>query len=93
MNIGFGSLVPWWRVTAILAPTGSAAKRLRDEARKAGRLCDATFGRRTRSQVLTDANQVILAAVAPETLWPRLQAAREKDLASKSKGEVEAGSY
>jgi hypothetical protein len=73
VNIGFDNQVPHWRVAAILIPSRSAGKRLRDEAGKAGRLLDATGGRKTRSLVITDANQVICSAVAPETLMARLQ--------------------
>lgn len=78
MNIGFDNQVPYWRVAAVLAPKGCAAKRLREEAYRAGRLMDATCGRRTRSLVVTDANQVILSMVVPETLMARLEEARRK---------------
>ena len=78
MNIGFDNQVPYWRVAAILAAKGSAAKRLREEACRAGRLMDATCGRRTRSLVVTDANQVILSMVVPETLMGRMEEARRK---------------
>ena len=74
MHIGFDNHVPYWRVAAILAYGRSRGNlRLRDEAREAGRLMDATGGRKTRSLVVTDANQVILSAVAPETLRDRLE--------------------
>jgi regulator of extracellular matrix RemA (YlzA/DUF370 family) len=83
LNIGFDNRVAPWRVTAILAPKGAAIKRLRQEAGKEGRLLDVTQGRPTRSLVVTDANQVILSAVAPETLMPRLIEARDRDRARK----------
>ena len=76
MHVGFGNYVPHWKVAAILVPGRSASKRLRDRAAVEGRLHDARFGRRTRSLVLTDANQVVLSAVAPETLMERLEKAR-----------------
>lgn len=79
MNIGFDNQVPWWRITAIRSPKGAAAKREREEAYRAGRLMDATCGRRTRSLVVTDANQVILSMVVPETLMGRLEEARNKE--------------
>jgi regulator of extracellular matrix RemA (YlzA/DUF370 family) len=78
MNIGFDNQVPWWRVAAIRSSKGAAAKRERDEAYQSGRLMDATCGRRTRSLVVTDAHQVILSMVVPETLMARLEAARKK---------------
>jgi extracellular matrix regulatory protein A len=77
MHIGFDNQVPHWKVAAILVPRGSAGKRLRAEALAAGRLLDATAGRKTRSMVITDASQVILSAVNPETLRERLEKARE----------------
>jgi regulator of extracellular matrix RemA (YlzA/DUF370 family) len=79
MHVGYENRVPWWRVTAILVPNTGPGKRLRQEAKAAGRLLDATSGRRTRSMIITDAHQVILVAVTPETLMPRLMEAREKD--------------
>lgn len=42
------------------------------EARDAGRLIDATYGRRTRAVVITDSDHVILSAVQPETVAHRL---------------------
>ena len=46
-------------------------KRLREDARAAGRLIDATQGRKTRSILITDSNHVILSAIQPETLSQR----------------------
>jgi len=72
MNIGFDSKVPWWKVEAILASLGSAAKKQRDKAREAGKLADATRNRPWRSQILTTGGCVVLSAVSPETLMARL---------------------
>ena len=80
MMIGFDNHVPHWRVAAILMPGRTAAKRLRDRAEAEGRLMDARHGRRTRSLVVTDANQVVLSAVAPETLRERLEKARQGEV-------------
>lgn len=78
MQIGFQNYVPWWRVTAILAPGGLAMKRLRDESYKKGFLVDASHNRRTRAIIVTDSKHVILSGVAVETLQGRLTAARLK---------------
>ena len=88
MHIGFDNHVPWWRVAAILAAKGAAAKRLREDAYRAGRLLDATQGRRTRSLVITDTGQVVLSIVVPETLLPRLQAARDRERQNEERGYV-----
>ena len=47
INIGFGNVVSASRVIAIVTPGSSPMKRLREEAKKRGKLVDATEGRRT----------------------------------------------
>jgi regulator of extracellular matrix RemA (YlzA/DUF370 family) len=49
-------------------------KRLREQARQAGRLLDATQGRRTRSIVITDSGHVLLSAIQPDTMSQRYEA-------------------
>ncbi len=71
VNIGFGNVVSVSRVIAIVTPGSAPMKRLRDEARKRGKLVDATEGRRTRSIIVTDSDHVILSALQPETITQR----------------------
>ncbi len=71
VNIGFGNVVMASRIMAVIQPTSAPIKRLKDEAREAGRLVDATQGRRTRSIIITDSNHVILSAVQVETITQR----------------------
>ncbi len=73
MNAGFGNMVAVDKVVAVISPNSAPAKRLKDEARDGGRLVDITQGRRTRSIIITTANQVILSAVQVETLAARFQ--------------------
>ncbi|MDY3868482.1 MAG: DUF370 domain-containing protein, partial [Pyramidobacter sp.] len=47
-------------------------KRLKEEAREAGRLIDATKGRKTRAIIVTDSNHVLLSAIQPETIVNRV---------------------
>lgn len=75
LNIGYGNMVAASRVVAILTPGSAPMKRLRDEARKASRLIDATQGKRTRSIIVTDSNHVILSAFMAETIAQRLATA------------------
>lgn len=72
VNIGYGNLVTAVRVIAIISPSSSPMRRLREEAAKRGKLLDATEGRRTRSIVVTDSDHVILSAITPETIATRL---------------------
>jgi len=83
LNIGFGNSVVSGRVVAIVSPTSSPMKRLRDEAKDERRLVDATQGRRTRSIVITDSNHVVLSAVQAETIAQRFnQDALGKELSA-----------
>jgi regulator of extracellular matrix RemA (YlzA/DUF370 family) len=72
INIGFGNVVVAERVVAVILPSSSPSRRLKDDAREGGRLVDATQGRRTRSIIVTDSNHVILSAVQVETVTQRL---------------------
>lgn len=71
INIGFGNVVSASRVIAIVTPGSSPMKRLREEAKKRGKLVDATEGRRTRSIIITDSDHVILSALQAETITQR----------------------
>lgn len=73
LNLGFGNVVRADRVVAIVTPSSAPMRRLRDEARVAGKLVDATQGRRTRAIVITDSDHVILSAIQAETVAHRLQ--------------------
>ncbi len=62
VNIGFGNIVSADRLIAIVSPESAPIKRIVQEAREAGRLIDATCGRRTRAVVITDSDHVIPAS-------------------------------
>ncbi|NWF51520.1 MAG: DUF370 domain-containing protein [Nitrospirae bacterium] len=71
VNIGFGNVVASSKVVAIVTPGSSPMRRLREEAKKRGKLIDATEGRRTRSIIVTDSDHVILSALQAETITQR----------------------
>jgi len=72
LNIGFSNSVIASRIVAVVNPTSSPMKRLRDDARDRGQLIDATQGRKTRSIIITDSSHVILSAIQTETIVNRL---------------------
>ena len=72
INIGFGNIASANRLVAIVSPESAPIKRIISEARAAGRLIDATYGRRTRAVVIMDSDHVILSAVQPETVENRI---------------------
>ena len=72
INIGFGTLVSASRIIAIVSPESAPIKRMVQEARDAGVLIDATYGRRTRAVLVMDNDHVILSAILPDTISNRL---------------------
>jgi len=73
LNIGFGNTVVAERVVAIVAPTSSPMKRLKDEAREQRQLVDVTQGRRTRAIIIMDSNHIVLSAIQFETIAQRFE--------------------
>ena len=80
INIGFGNIVSATRIVAIVSPESAPIKRIIQEARDAGRLIDATYGRRTRAVIIADSDHVILSAVQPETVAHRVIENDDADL-------------
>ncbi|MBZ0160544.1 MAG: DUF370 domain-containing protein [bacterium] len=74
LNVGFGNMVAIARIIAIVDPGSAPMKRLKDEAKQAGKLVDATNGRRTRSIIVTDSDHVVLSAIQTETITQRFEA-------------------
>ncbi|HXK73172.1 MAG TPA: DUF370 domain-containing protein [Clostridia bacterium] len=72
LNIGFGNMVSMERIVAVLSPESAPVKRIIQEARDTSLLIDATYGRRTRSVIITDSEHIILSPLQPETLERRL---------------------
>lgn len=91
LSLGYGNAVPARRVVAILNPHSAPAKRLREEARQARRLVDATQGRRTRSIIITDSGHVVLSAVQTETMCQRFEQTRfdEQSISLEDEEEVQ----
>lgn len=79
LNIGFGHTVISSRIIAIVSPKSAPIKRLKEEAKKGGKLVDATSGRQTRAVVVTDSGHVVLSAVMPSTLLARLEYREEEE--------------
>ncbi len=77
VNIGFGNVVASSKVVAIVTPGSAPIKRMREEAKKEGKLVDATQGRRTRSIIITDSNHIILSALQAETITQRFIEGKE----------------
>lgn len=79
INIGFGNLVAASKVVAIVSPGSEPMKRLRHDAREAGRLIDATAGRRARSIIVTQSGHVILSSLHTETIATKFNGDKAAD--------------
>jgi extracellular matrix regulatory protein A len=84
LNVGFGHTVISSRIIAIVSPKSAPIKRLKEEAKKGGKLVDATSGRQTRAVVVTDSGHVVLSAVMPSTLLARLEYREEEEEVDRS---------
>ena len=62
LNIGFGSMISADRVIAALSPDSAPVKRMVSKAKTDKVLIDATFGRKTKTVIITDTNQIIICA-------------------------------
>ena len=69
LNIGFGSMISADRVVAALAPDSAPVKRMVSKAKADKVLIDATFGRKTKTIIITDTNQIIICAFSAERIF------------------------
>lgn len=72
INIGFGSFISADRLVSVLSPDSAPIKRMVQDARERGSLIDASYGRKTRSILVTDGGYIILSALNSETVAERL---------------------
>ena len=73
INIGFNNMVMDIRIIAVINPDSAPSKRLKEEANLHNRLIDATWGRKTKTLIITDSNHVIMSAINPETISARIE--------------------
>ncbi len=73
VNIGFGNLINAERVVSILSPESAPVKRIIQNGKENGTLIDATHGRKTKSVIITDSDNVVLSYVDPETIQKRFK--------------------
>ncbi|HJN92652.1 MAG TPA: DUF370 domain-containing protein [Dehalococcoidia bacterium] len=74
VHIGFGNVLAVNRVVAIVSPNSAPTKRLIQESKTAGRVIDMTSGRRTKAVLVMDTGNIVLAAIAPDTITRRVGA-------------------
>ena len=68
LDIGYGNLVSSDRIIAVIYPSSAPAKRFIKSGAAAGKLIDASSGRKTESVIITDSDHVILSSLTPKQL-------------------------
>lgn len=79
INIGFGNMVSSDRLVAIVSPESAPIRRIITKAKESNMLIDATYGRRSRSVLVTDSDHVILSSIQPETIANRFSSEYEDE--------------
>ena len=74
LNIGFGNAVSMEWIIAIISPDSAPVKRMIQDAKERGILIDATYGRKTRTVVVTDSGHIILSGLQTDTITGRAEA-------------------
>ena len=74
VNIGFGNLINADRVISIVSPESAPVKRMVQKSKENGTLIDATHGRKTKSVIITDSDNVILSYMELSQIESRFNA-------------------
>lgn len=73
VNIGFGNLVNADRIISIVSPESAPVKRIVQTSKEKGTLIDATHGRKTKSVIITDSDNVVLSYLELEAISQRFE--------------------
>ena len=71
VNIGFGNVVNFDKVYAVVNPDAAPIKRIIQYAKDQGRAIDATQGRKTRAVIIMENGSIVLSAIQPQTIVNR----------------------
>ena len=78
INVGFGNRVASSRIISFISYDSAPSKRMVQEKKEQKRCIDATQGRKTRTIVLLENDQIVLSAIQPETIALRLNGKAEE---------------
>ncbi len=73
VNIGFGNLINAERVVSIVSPESAPVKRIVQTGKEKGTLVDATHGRKTKSVIITDSDNVVLSYLELDAVQKRFE--------------------
>lgn len=79
VNIGYNNMLSCEHIIAIIGSDTAPAKRLVSEGKEAGRVIDATCGKKTLSVIVTDSDHIILSALSTEVIASRINSGCDDD--------------
>ena len=71
VNIGFGSMAAEEHIISIVGSDSSPIKRMIQEARSAGTLIDASYGRKCRSVLVMTSGHILLSGLSSDVIAQR----------------------
>jgi len=72
INIGYGNFVLANRIVAIISPDSAPAKRIIQESKEKSLCVDATYGKKTKTVIITDSDHVILSSLPADKIAERV---------------------
>ncbi|MDK2950437.1 MAG: hypothetical protein PWQ77_102 [Kosmotogales bacterium] len=72
VNIGFESYIIKDKITAVLPVDNSAVKRLKQLGIETGKVINLTFGKKSKSMLLTESGHILYSYLTPEKLIEKI---------------------
>lgn len=85
LHVGFQNFVPAARVVAVMSPDSAPVRRLVQEGKRSRKVIDMTKGRKAKAVLVMDSGDVVLAAIATDTIAARLEISQEGKRATRGR--------
>ena len=72
INVGYGNLVALDRIVSVAAPDSAPIKRIVIDAKESGRAIDLCCGKKCRSVIICDTDQVITSSLSLDSITLRI---------------------
>lgn len=72
INVGFGNLVALERIVSVAAPDSAPIKRMITEAKESGRSIDLCCGKKCKSVIICDTEQIITSSLSLGSITSRI---------------------
>ena len=73
INIGYGNMVSFEKIVAVVSPDAAPVKRIVQEAKAKGLAVDATCGRKCKAVIVTESDHIVMSALSPEAISNRTE--------------------